>query len=372
MTETLPLLDRLVAFPTVSAESNLPLIEFVEAYLGERGFDVHRVLDGTGTKAGLFARIGPAGPGGVMLSAHSDVVPVAGQDWTGDPFRLRRAENRLLARGATDMKAFLASTLALADRLDAARLREPLKLAISWDEEVGCRGIPVMLPHLDTTIGKPALCIVGEPTLMQVAIGHKGKAVFRATCTGQAGHSAMAPNFVNALHLATDFVGAIRAIQSDLAATGARGDAYDIPYTTLHVGRLQGGKALNIVPDHAVIELEYRHLPGDDPTRIDACLALEADRIGGIALERIGGYPGLEVADRAECVAETVRLTDIPGTTKVGYGTEAGYFAAAGIPTVICGPGSMDQGHIGDEFIELEQIEQCDRFMDRVASRCYK
>lgn len=372
--QSLDLLDRLVAFPTVSADTNLPMIDFVEDYLSRRGFAVHRIAADTGAKAGLFARSGPAGPGGVMLSAHSDVVPTAGQAWTSDPFRLRRDGERLFGRGTTDMKGFLASALALADRLAGRPLREPLKLSISWDEEVGCRGIPQMLPHLET-IGAPRLCIVGEPTSMRVATGHKGKGVLRATCHGEAGHSAMAPDFINALHLAADFITGAREIQAELARTGARDEGYAVPYSTIHVGRMQGGTALNIVPEQAVIDLEYRHVAADSAEAIEMRLRKAAERLGpgkagcGVSLERLGGYPGLDHPPGADCVREGVTLSGHAQTIKVGYGTEAGHFAAAGIPTIICGPGSMEQGHVADEFVTLEQMESCDRFMDRLATR---
>ncbi len=378
MTETLELLDRLVAFPTVSADSNLPLIDFVQDHLAARGFAVHRIPDVTGNKAGLFASMGPAGPGGVMLSAHSDVVPVDGQTWTSDPFRLHRDGGRAYGRGAADMKGFLAAALALANRVREEDLNEPLKLAISFDEEVGCMGIPQMLPHLATMIGTPRLCIVGEPTSMRVATGHKGKAVFRVTCRGDAGHSSMAPNHVNALHLAADVVLAIRRLQREVTESGAHDAGYEIPYTTLHVGRMNGGTALNIVPDRAVLDLEYRHVAGDPQADLDARLTqavqsaetgpLPNAQGGGVILERVGGYPGLEVSQSAPCVEEVSGLAGDLGTIKVGYGTEAGYFSGIGIPTVICGPGSMAQGHVPDEYIELGQLAQCDAMLERLRS----
>ncbi|MFD0978306.1 acetylornithine deacetylase [Tropicimonas aquimaris] len=372
---SLDLLDRLVAFPTVSGDSNVLMIDFVEDYLSQRGFEVHRIADDTGTKAGLFGRIGPAGPGGVMLSGHSDVVPADGEAWSGDPFRLRRDGDRLYARGTTDMKGFLASALALADRITGRRLREPLKLSISWDEEAGCLGIPQMLRHLGPTIGAPRLCIVGEPTSMQVATGHKGKASLRAICRGEAGHSSMAPDFINALHLAADFITGVREIQAELARTGARDEGYTVPYSTVHVGRMQGGTALNIVPEQAVIDLEYRHVAAESSEAIEDRLREAARRADpgkadcGVSLERLGGYPGLDHPPDTDCVREGVTLSGRRQTIKVGYGTEAGHFAAAGIPTVICGPGSMDQGHIADEFLAMDQLAACDAFMDRLADR---
>ncbi|KMW58802.1 Acetylornithine deacetylase [Candidatus Rhodobacter oscarellae] len=363
--KTLDILERLVAFPTVSAESNIALIDWVEAYLRARGFQTQRLPNASGDKAGLFAQIGK-GEGGVLLSGHTDVVPVEGQPWTGDPFKLRRAGDRVFGRGTTDMKGFVASVLALADRVEADDLKEPLKLVFSYDEEVGCIGIAEMLPWLTPLLGQPRACIVGEPTEMRVAIGHKGKAAFRAVCQGEAGHSALAPRFRNALHLAADFIAGLRAMQDRLAKTGARNAAYDIPYTTLHVGTMSGGTALNMVPERAELLFEFRHLAGDDPAELRAAIeAISAD-IGSIQIENAFAYPGLSTPLDAEItrIAQDLAHTD---TCKVAYGTEAGFFDGLGIPTVVCGPGSMERdGHKPDEGIDLSQLVACDQFMDRL------
>ena len=379
MTATLDILDRLVAFDTVSRNSNLGIIAFIEDFLRTRGFAVHRIADDSGQKAGLFAALGPAGQG-LMLSAHTDVVPVQGQSWSKPPFRLTREGDRLYGRGTTDMKGFLASALALADRAAGRALKEPLKLAISYDEEIGCLGIRRMIGHLAPTIGLPRGCIVGEPTGMRVATGHKGKAAFRALCHGESGHSALAPHFLNALHLAADFISALRGLQEELARAGARDEAYDIPYSTLHVGRLSGGTALNIVPDRAVLDFELRHLAGEP---VDALL----ERIGKAAreamerqapqfpnarieLEQITAYPGLDTDPAAPIVTLSRSLAGTDRLTKVPFGTEAGFFSQLGIPTVVCGPGCMEgQGHKPDEYIALSQLAACDGFMDRLLDR---
>ena len=241
MTCTIEILERLIAFPTVSAESNLQLIAYVHAYLSERGFEIHQIGDASADKAGLFATIGPKGEGGILLSAHSDVVPVEGQNWKSDPFKLKVDDGRAYGRGTTDMKGYLASMLSLADKVDGKKLKEPLKFSLSYDEEIGCVGIKSMIGRLQSTIGKPRMCIVGEPTSMRVAVGHKGKAALLARFRGESGHSAMAPNFVNALHMATDFIVAIRELQNKFSVQGPREVAYDIPYSTIHVGKLNGG-----------------------------------------------------------------------------------------------------------------------------------
>ncbi len=364
---TLEILDRLIGFPTVPQTSNLALIDYVEAYLRDRGFTVTRLPDQTGEKAGLVATLGPAGAG-VLLSAHTDVVPVEGQEWTRAPFALSREDDRLYGRGTTDMKGYVASVLALADRAATATLKEPLKIVLSFDEEIGCVGIRQMIDDVAPLIGQPRTCFVGEPTSMEPAIGHKGKAALRAICHGQAGHSALAPQFTNALHVAADFVNALRELQDDLAQNGARDDAYAIPYSTVHVGKLSGGTALNIVPDRAKLLFEYRHLAADTPkamrARIDAC----AEAVQGrIKIEELNAYPGLDVPETHEVVGFAKRMAQSNGVSKVPFGTEAGFFDGLGIPTVVCGPGSMEgQGHKPDEYIEISELVACDAMMDRV------
>lgn len=376
MVKTIDILEKLIGFDTVSAKSNLGIVAYIEGFLRDRGFVVHRVMDHSGEKAGLFARLGPEGAG-LMLSAHTDVVPVSGQDWTRDPFRLSAEDDKLYGRGTTDMKGYLAGMLRAADEAARVKLREPLKLAISYDEEVGCIGIRDMINELVPSIGLPRAAFVGEPTEMQVAIGHKGKAGLRAICTGQSGHSALAPNFVNALHLATDFVSEMRGMQDDLAANGARDEAYGVPYSSVHVGKLSGGEALNIVPDRAEITFEYRHLAEDDPKDLRARIEAAAKRVGERYQPRFAGakieiseymsYPGLSLSSDAPVVGMAQRLAQTNGTTKVAFGTEAGYFDALGIPTVVCGPGSMEeQGHKPDEYVTRAQLAACDAMMDRV------
>lgn len=368
---TLEILERLVAFNTVSARPNLEIIDYIQSFLAARGFTLHRLPAPGGGKAGLFASLGPAGPG-VLLSGHTDVVPTEGQTWRRDPFRLTRENGRLYGRGTTDMKGYLAAMLSLADRAARADLQEPLKLAFSYDEEIGCVGIQQMIGQLETTIGLPRACLVGEPTEMQVAIGHKGKAALRAVVHGEAGHSALAPNFTNALHLAAEFITELRSLQDDLRQNGAQDPAYAIPYSTLHVGRLSGGTALNIVPDRAEMVFEYRHLAADSPERLmdritKAASLVSARHSGGeIEITRINGYPGLDVSKQSKIAAFAQGLSNRP-ITKVAFGTEAGVFAERGIPTVVCGPGSMEgQGHKADEYISEADLAACDAMMDRL------
>ncbi|MCB2127715.1 MAG: acetylornithine deacetylase [Rhodobacteraceae bacterium] len=378
-TETLDILSRLVGFPTVSAQSNLDLIDYVEGLLIEAGFEVHRVPDPELPKAGLFARIGGNGPGGVLLSAHSDVVPSDGQVWSRPAFELTREGGRLYGRGTTDMKGFLASMLSLARRAGTAATTRPLMLSISYDEEVGCQGMARMLPAFTQLGWRPQLCIVGEPTSMRPAIGHKGKAAFRAVCRGTTGHSALAPRFVNALYPAGEFLEALRKLQEGFRATGARDAGYDIPYSTVHAGRMQGGSALNIVPDRAEIDFELRYLPGDSlatfKADIDQAAAEITDRwrqidpAAAVEIIQTNAYPGLHVPPDSSAVVRVAGFAANDKTMKVAFGTEAGYFAGLGIPTIVCGPGDMTgQGHRPDEYLEAAQLAACDGMMDEILS----
>lgn len=379
MISTPDILERLIAFPTIPTASNPDIIDYIRGFLDVRGFRIHLIQGHEPGKQGLYAEIGPQSDGGILLSGHTDVVPVEGQDWTCDPFRLTRDGDRLVGRGTTDMKGYLAAMLRIADCAARLDLKAPLKLVFSYDEEIGCVGIQNMLDPLRPLLGTPRVCIVGEPTSMAVATGHKGKAALRATCFGQNGHSALAPYFINALHLAVDFVSEIREIQARYEFEGARDDAYAIPYTTLHVGKISGGMALNIVPDKAELTFEYRHLAADNPEHIMRRLQEAADQVAKryqdrfesarIELDRYNAYPGLDTAKDDQAAILAQRLAGHQDITKVPFGTEAGFFADLGIPTVVCGPGSMeDQGHKPDESIEISQLDACDRMMDRILS----
>lgn len=369
----------LLAFDTVSANPNIALMTYVRDLLAAHGIAVVLIPDASGDKANLFASVGPAGSG-VMLSGHTDVVPVEGQTWTRAPFALTEADGRLYGRGAADMKGFVAC--AVLAMLHAARrpLRTPLHLALSYDEEVGCMGVRSLITMLEQSPVKPRFCIVGEPTLMQVATGHKGKVALRATCTGREGHSALAPMALNALHLAADFLGELRAMQARIAATGLRDGDYDVPYTTVHAGKMQGGVQVNIVPNHATIDFEIRTLADDDPETLIDELRRAASRItvallpafpeASISIERQWDYPGLGTPPDAEVVRFVKSLTGANSTVKVAFGTEGGLFSSRlGVPAVICGPGSMAQGHKPDEYVSLEQIARCQTMLATLLDR---
>ena len=372
--------EQVMLFDTVSARPNIDLMHYVQSLLAEAGIASQLIPDAAGGKANLFATTGPEGVGGVMLSGHTDVVPVEGQVWTVPPFALTEMDGRYYGRGAADMKGFVAC--AIAAMLEAAKrpLKVPLHLALSYDEEIGCMGVRSLIDMLDAAPVRPRFCIVGEPTGMQVATGHKGKIALRATCIGREGHSALAPMALNALHLAADFVNVIRALQARVAQTGLRDGDYDVPYTTLHVGKLNGGVQVNIVPNHAVLDFEIRSLAGEDTDALIADLRAAAEAIvaplradfpeAAIKVERLWDYPGLGTASDAGVVNFVKSLTGANGTFKVAFGTEGGLFdARLGIPTVICGPGSMAQGHKPDEFVAVEQMQRCQEMMATLIDR---
>jgi acetylornithine deacetylase len=292
---------------------------------------------------------------------------------------MTEAEGRLYGRGTADMKGFCAA--AIATMLEAAaiqkagrRLAVPLHLALSYDEEIGCMGVRSLIAMLEGAPVRPRFCIVGEPTGMQVATGHKGKVALRATCTGREGHSALAPMALNALHLAADFITAVRELQADVALNGVKDGDYDVPYTTLHVGLMSGGVQVNIVPNTAVLDFEIRSLAEDNPAVLIDRLKAAAEAIcaplrarfpeASIRIERLWDYPGLGTPPDAGVVNFVKGLTGANGTMKVAFGTEGGLFdARLGIPTVICGPGSMAQGHKPDEYVSLEQMTRCEAMM---------
>ena len=378
--QTADILARLIGFDTTSSKPNRALMDWVQDLLAGAGIAAQIIPDASGGKANLYATIGPQDRPGVMLSGHTDVVPVDGQVWTRPPFVLTEAEGRYYGRGTTDMKGFVASALAAA--LGAARrpLATPLHLALSHDEEVGCLGVASLIDLLAQAPHRPAICIVGEPTGMQVATGHKGKIALRATCTGREGHSALAPMALNALHLGADFLGALRSLQDEVARDGLRDGDYDVPYTTLHVGKMQGGVQVNIVPNLCTLDFEIRNLAGDDPQALIDRLRAEADRIttplkaafpeAAITIDRLWDYPGLGTPTSAPVVRFVKSLTGANGTMKVAFGTEGGlYSTRLGIPTVICGPGSMAQGHKPDEWISVEQIARCDAMLAALLDR---
>jgi acetylornithine deacetylase len=380
MTTSLQHLERLIAFPTVSRDSNLDLIAYVRDFLGGLGIETALVHSEDGRKANLWATIGPRDKGGIVLSGHTDVVPVEGQAWSSDPFRLERRNGNFYGRGTADMKGFIACCLRAAELAAKAPLHTPIHLAFSYDEEIGCVGVRRLLDLLKDAPVKPRLCIVGEPTLMQAVTAHKGKLGFRVTAHGLEAHSSLAPIGVNAIYMAADLIGAIRAIQADIAENGLRDGDYEVAYTTLHVGKMQGGEVMNIVPNRCTFDFEIRYLPEDDENAIAARIKAAAEKIAegyrGVFAEArftfqdLQSYPAMNTPVDSEAVKFIHALTGGNSTGKITFGTEGGLFQKAlGTPAVVCGPGNIAVAHKPDEHVSEAQMAQCDRMLERLVEK---
>ncbi|HAT2607373.1 TPA: acetylornithine deacetylase [Kluyvera intermedia] len=373
------MLEQLVAFDTTSRESNLALIDFIGGYLTGLGVNYERIHNAERSKANLYARLGPPGPGGVMLSGHSDVVPVDGQNWSVPPFTLTERDGKLYGRGTADMKGFIACILAAVPYFLAQPLAQPLHLAISYDEEVGCLGVRTLLDALSRRAEKPDICLIGEPTQLQPVLGHKGKLGVRCEIQGAACHSAYAPQGVNAIEYAAKLIHRLTHIGQRLAAPEHHDARFDPPFTTVQTGLIQGGRALNIVPAECTFDFEVRTLPQDDAQEVARELEHYAQREllpdmqavsrdATIRFYPISGYPGLYTPAQSAAARLIAHLTGSERFSTVAFGTEGGLFHQVGIPNVICGPGSMAQGHKPDEFITVEQLNACDALLRRLAA----
>lgn len=378
---TLEWLARLVGFDTTSRNSNLALVDAVEAFFRARAIPFERVEDFAEGKAALIATIGPRDVPGIILSGHTDVVPVDGQLWSSDPFTLTEREGKLYGRGSADMKGFVAVCLGMVPQMQAQPLKKPIHLAFSYDEEVGCLGVRPLLTHMVANGYRAEGCIVGEPTMMQVVVAHKSKRSLETVVTGRGGHSSRAPELVNAVQAAALIAARVMALDTRLAE-GPRDDLYDVPVSTAHVGVLHGGTAVNIVPERAVMEWEIRALPDQD---IDALVAEITDYAhtelepamqarapeSRIAFNIMSAIPGLATDPEAPITTLAKRWAGRNDHAKVAYGTEAGLFVEmAQIPTVICGPGSIGVAHQADEYVEISQLEACEDFMRKVIDYC--
>lgn len=375
---TRALLERLIGFATVSRDSNLEMIEFIRDYLDELGVESELFYNDGRTKANLFASIGPREPGGIVLSGHTDVVPVDGQPWTVEAFRLTERDGRLYGRGTADMKGFIASVLAAVPVFLKCDLKLPVHLAFSYDEEVGCLGVRSMLAELEQRPHKPALCLIGEPTGLKPVLGHKGKLAMRCQVKGAPCHSAYAPYGVNAIQYAARMIGRLEEIGERLAQPGHHDERFDPPFSTVQTGVIKGGRALNIVPAECEFDFEVRALPGFDANQVADELQnyVEADLLPkmrgvksdtDIRLQPLSAYPGLATSPDSDAARLLALLSGSSAFGTVAFGTEGGLFHQAGIPAVVCGPGSMDQGHKPDEFVTVEQLRDCDAMLARLA-----
>ncbi|WP_374332191.1 acetylornithine deacetylase [Aestuariivirga sp.] len=380
MKTSLDHLEKLIAFPSVSRDSNLDLIAYVRDFLSGFGIESMLVHNEDGRKANLWASIGPKDVPGIVLSGHTDVVPVEGQAWSSDPFKMEKHNGNYFGRGTADMKGFIACCLRAAELASSRKLHTPINLAFSYDEEIGCVGVRRLLDLLKDAPVKPRLCIVGEPTLMQAVTAHKGKLGFRVTAHGLEAHSSLAPIGVNAIYMASDLIGAIRAIQKDIAETGLRDGDYEVAYTTLHVGKMQGGEVMNIVPNRCSFDFEIRYLPEDDERAIVARIKAAAETIAGgyrsvfdkarFEFMELQSYPAMNTPVDSEAVKFVHALTGGNSTGKITFGTEGGLFQQAlGTPAVVCGPGNIAVAHKPDEHVSEAQMAQCDRMLERLVEK---
>ena len=375
---SIEMIERLIAFDTVSARSNLALMEFVADYLARHGVDCRWTYNADKTKANLLATAGPVREGGVVLSGHTDVVPVDGQDWSSDPFRAVQRDGRLYGRGAADMKSFVAIALAQLPAMLERPLKRPIHLALTYDEEVGCLGVPVLISDLVDAVPRPEMVIVGEPTGMQIVNGQKGCRVFRTSIDGCPAHSSQPHRGANAIVAAAALIHYLEEVFAERLAQAPADCPYVPPAATFNVGRIQGGEALNIIAGHCYFDWEFRPLPSDDADAIEAAFNRHAESVvlpklravapdAAITTERLAlvAPMGREPDGAAEHLVR--RLTGANDEAVVSFGSEAGFFQEAGFSTIIFGPGSIDQAHQPDEFIELSQVAACEAFLHKLA-----
>ncbi len=378
---SIKMIEKLVSFDTTSRLSNLALIEFIEGYLQKLGIKSTIVHSEDKKKANLYATLGDTNSPGIMLSGHTDVVPVDGQDWDTKPFELATSQDRLYGRGTSDMKGFIGIVLAQIPNFLNRKLKTPIHLAFSYDEEVGCIGVRRLLDVIKDSPTKPYMCIVGEPTSMEVVIGHKGKRSYDVSVRGLEAHSSLTPIGVNAIEYAAELITHLKYLADNFSSTGFRDALYDIPHTTVHTGTIAGGTALNIVPKDCFFQFEFRYIEEDNPDEIENGIKKYIDEVlipkmhkisadTGITINCANDMPSLNLKPEEEVVTFVKALAGKNNHSKVAFGTEAGLFQKrANIPTVVCGPGDIAQAHKPNEYIEIKQIEECEIFLSRLMDK---
>lgn len=377
---TVDILQKLVGFDSVSSNSNLPIIGFIEGYL--KAYRIHcvRIMSPDNAKANLLARIGPDVEGGIVLSGHTDVVPVEGQEWATPPFTLTEHGGRLYGRGTSDMKSFIAACLAMTPIFAQARLSRPIWFAFSYDEEVGCLGVPHLLDYIDANIPRPGFAIIGEPTNMEVVTAHKGVLSYETVVKGLEYHSSLPQLGVNAIQVAAGLVHFLNGLNTELADTGFRDERFTPPHSTINVGIIRGGTARNIVPKHCSFQWEMRPLPGEDAAALLARFEQHCDTLresmqrvhpkAGITTTALSHMDSVTLPGDADAAREFVmQCAKTNQEHVVSYGTEGGVFQSRGISAIICGPGSIEQAHKPDEYIERGQIQACVQFMFDLCER---
>lgn len=375
--QTIELVEKLIGFDTVSRNSNLGLIEWVRDYLRRLGVESRLTYDAAGAKANLFATLGDPRGAGIVLCGHTDVVPVDGQPWDSDPFRAVTRDGRIYGRGAADMKSFIACTLAAAPMFLSAPLRRPVYLALTYDEEVGCLGAPFLIRDLQAAGIRPAGCIVGEPTGMQVMIGHKGLRVYCCCVRGRETHSSLAPDGVNAIEYAARLVAHVREVALELRDKGPHDESFSVPYVTMSTGTIRGGTASNIVPRDCEFRFDLRYTPRSNPDEpVERLRRYAAETLlpemrrtsaeTDIRIELEEDAPALDTSAEDRMTTLGTRLSGSGRLGRAPFATDGGHFHRAGIPTIVIGPGSIEQAHKPNEYIELGQIAQCEAFLERI------
>ena len=378
--DTKVILGDLIAFPTISADSNLDLIAYAAERLADCGARVKISKDETGTKANLFASLGPDIDGGIVLSGHSDVVPVAGQDWTSDPFKMIERDGKLFGRGSCDMKGFIAASLALAPEFAALDLKRPVHFAFTYDEEVGCLGGKALVQEIQAAGLRPAAAIIGEPTSMRVIEGHKGCHEYTTEFAGLAGHASLPHLGVNAVEYAVRYIGRLMELREELKNSTPKASRFVPPYSTIQIGLITGGVAHNVIADNCTFGWDFRPVQKSDVDYVQRHVRefaedelLPAMREiypqASITTRVVGEVDGLEPAEESEARDIVMELTGSFETDVVSFGTEAGLFQEAGISAVICGPGSIEQAHKADEFVSLEQMQSCLDMLDGLKAK---
>lgn len=367
------ILDRLVAFPSVAGKPNNDIAGWIETHLAEHGTKVTVLAGPEGDRFNLFATVGPTDVPGYILSGHMDVVPAGEPQWSSAPFTLRRDGERLYGRGTTDMKGFLAATLAAVPMLAGLRLARPIHLAFSYDEEVGCRGVPHLIARLPELCAKPLGVIVGEPSGMRAVRGHKGKAAARVTINGRSGHSSRPDLGLNAIHAMSEALSAAVS-EAERLTRGPFNSAFEPAYSSLQAGVIAGGQSVNIIPDSCTLDLEARAIPGVDPASLLAPIRARAEALAGdgflVEWTPMSAYPALSLPQDSGLAGLLRELTGEAPLAAVSYGTEAGLYQAAGIDAIICGPGDIDRAHKPDEYILTSELAACQRMIEVLGARC--
>ena len=380
---SIQILEKLISFDTVSSNSNLEIISYCEKILKDAGAETTLIKNREETKANLFATIGPVDQPGIILSGHTDVVPVTSQKWQTNPFKLTEIDNKLYGRGTADMKSFVACALNVASKASSMNLKTPLHFSFSYDEEIGCVGVRSLIKMLKNSSINPLFCIVGEPTSMQVMSGHKGKVNASVLIKGKEAHSALTTKGLNSIYLASEFIQGIQSIQTNLINNSTHDNDFEVPYTTLQVGKIEGGVAVNIVPSSSSLLFEIRSLHSDDPNLILNDIKILSEKIvkshidkfpdTDIKIKVTNQYPALNTMKNSDVISFLNGLTGNNSVEKVSFGTEGGLFSnELNIETAICGPGSMNQGHQPDEYIEKAQIDLCDQMLENLLNKLEK